>query len=136
MKIDKERADTLEKSSTDAATEGIKALLLLNGGACIALLAFLSAVMASNGMSPTKAKFIAAASISLPFFAIAAGLSVVTCVLAYLTNQAYSSKLRNPIKYPDHWEKGERFNDWGVRLAALSLLLFFLGILMFWLRSM
>ncbi|MEN5300482.1 hypothetical protein ABE530_19490, partial [Brucella sp. TWI559] len=82
--IDEKRADSLEKASIDASTEGLKALLLLNGGACLALLAFLSAVMASSGMSPSKAKFISAATISLPFFAVAAGLSVVTCVVAYL----------------------------------------------------
>ncbi|KAB2798964.1 hypothetical protein F9L06_10190 [Brucella anthropi] len=134
--MDKERADALEKASTDAATEGIKALLILNGGACLALLIFMSAVMASSGISPTKAKFTAAASISLPFFAIAAGLSVVTCLFAYKANQAYASNLRYPESYPDHWAIGQRFNRWGVWIAISSLVLFFSGICAFWIRSM
>lgn len=133
--IDEKRADSLEKASIDASTEGLKALLLLNGGACLALLAFLSAVMASSGMSPSKAKFISAATISLPFFAVAAGLSVVTCVVAYLSNQEYSSHYRGSTE-KEHEQIAKKLNKVGVGLAALSLVLFFIGIGAFWLRSM
>jgi hypothetical protein len=37
-----ERAAMLERASIDAGKEGLKALLILNGGACVALLTFLS----------------------------------------------------------------------------------------------
>lgn len=129
---DDERADSLEKASIDASLEGLKALLLLNGGACISLLAFLSAVMASESMSPRKAKFIAGATDALIYFAIAAGLSVVTCVFAYLANQCYSSHLRWRERYPNHWKYGDYCTRGGLVSTGLSLALFFVGVYTIW----
>ncbi|MCM0752023.1 hypothetical protein DEA98_14235 [Brucella pseudogrignonensis] len=127
-----ERADSLEKASIDASVEGLKGLLILNGGACLSLLAFLSAVLASDNMSPRKAKFIAGATDALIYFAIAAGLSVVTCVFAYLANQSYSSHLRWKAQYPNHWRYGNYYTRGGLLSTGLSLGLFFFGVYSIW----
>lgn len=75
---DEARADALEKASIDASVEGLRALLILNGGACIALLAFLSATMGKEQTLPKEAAFINGATEALLFFSIGAGLSVIS----------------------------------------------------------
>lgn len=127
-----ERADSLEKASIDASVEGLKALLLLNGGACISLLAFLASVMARDELNMAQAKFIVGAKEALVYFAIAAGLSVVTCVFAYLSNQAYSSHLRWREQYPRHWVYGTLHNWAGLVSTFTSLGLFFYGVYTIW----
>lgn len=129
---DDERADSLEKASIDASVEGLKALLLLNGGACISLLAFLASVMARDELNIAQAKFVVGAKEALVYFAIAAGLSVVTCVFAYLSNQAYSAHLRWREQYPRHWSYGHAFTRAGLVSTAASLLLFFYGVYTIW----
>ena len=126
------RADDLEKASIDASVEGLKALLILNGGACISLLAFLSSMMGKEGITDDQTKFVAGATSALVFFAIAAGLAVVTCLLAYLANQAYSSHLRWREQYPRHWTYGLIWNRVGIVTTLGSLGLFFFGVYEIW----
>lgn len=125
---DEARADALEKASIDASVEGLKALLILNGGACIALTAFLSATMGKEQTLPKEAAFISGATEALLFFSIGAGLSVITCIFAYLANQAYSSFLRNTPTYPRHWTYGQIWTRMGLTSTAASLVMFFWGI--------
>jgi hypothetical protein len=126
------RADDLEKASIDASVEGLKALLILNGGACISLLAFLSSTMGKEGMSSTQERFVTGATYALVFFSIGAGLAVVTCIFAYLANQAYSSHLRWRENYPRHWAYGLAWNRAGIATTLLSLVLFFYGVYTIW----
>jgi hypothetical protein len=128
------RADDLERASIDASTQGLKALLLLNGGACIALLAFISSVVGTK-VAGREAAFVSSARQALVYFAIGAGLSVVTCVFAYLANQAYSSHLRNAAHYPKHWTYGHLWTRAGLVTTVISLGLFFFGIYTIWLRA-
>lgn len=126
------RADALEKASVDASVEGLKALLILNGGACIALLAFLSATMGKEHTIAKEAAFITGATSALIFFSIGAGLAVVTCVFAYLANQAYSSHLRWRSEYPRHWTYGTIWTRAGLLTTVSSLVLFFYGVYTVW----
>jgi hypothetical protein len=126
------RADALEKASIDASVEGLKALLLLNGGACIVLLAFLSSTMGKEHPIAKEAAFVDGATKALMFFSIGAGLSVVTCVFAYLANQAYSTHMRDRVKYPGHWTVGTLWNRAGILSTVVSLGMFFLGIYTMW----
>ncbi len=129
---DEKRADDLEKASLDASVQGMKALLIINGGACIALLAFLSSTMGKRDVSQSEQVFVAGATSALIFFAIATGLSVVTCLFSYLANRAYSSHLRSRTKYPNHWTRGDRFTLAAITCACFSLGLFFFGVYTVW----
>lgn len=131
---DGSRADALEKASIDASQEGLKALLILNGGACIALLAFLSATMGKEHTIAKEAAFVEGATEALIFFSIGAGLAVLTCVFAYLANQAYSSFLRNPVGYPRHWSMGTFWTRLGLVSTMSALGAFFLGIYTVWIH--
>ena len=133
MSMDK-RADDLERASIDASTQGLKALLLLNGGACIALLAFISSTIGTRVIG-REAAFILSARQALVYFAIGAGLSVVTCIFAYLANQAYSSHLRNAAEYPRHWTYGHLWTRAGLVTTVGSLALFFFGVYTIWLTA-
>ncbi|NTZ60051.1 hypothetical protein G6L24_06970 [Agrobacterium tumefaciens] len=125
---DEARADALEKASIDASVEGLKALLLLNGGACIALLAFLSATMGKEHTIQKEAAFVAGATDALIFFAGGALLAVITCVFAYLANQAYSSHLRDRSYYPRHWGYGHAWTRAGLISTVGSLVCFGWGV--------
>ncbi|MBX9467181.1 MAG: hypothetical protein KL839_04750 [Rhizobium sp.] len=129
---DEARADALEKASIDASVEGLKAMLLLNGSACIALLAFLSATMGKKLMIAKEVAFVKGAMEALVFFSIGAGLAVVTCVFAYLANQAYSSHLRDRVEYPHHWGYGTAWTRVGLVSTATSLGAFFWGVFAIW----
>lgn len=129
---DEARADALEKASIDASIEGLKALLILNGGASISLLAFLSTTMGKEHPIAKEAAFVSGATEALVFFSIGAGLAVVTCVLAYLANQAYSSHIRNREEYPRHWGYGTAWTRAGLISTIGSLGLFFYGVYTIW----
>ncbi|QIB36868.1 hypothetical protein G3A56_01705 [Rhizobium oryzihabitans] len=118
---DEARADALEKASIDASVEGLKALLILNGGACIALLAFLSATMGKEHTIKKEAAFVLGATEALVFFAAGAFLAVVTCVFAYLANQAYSSHLRDRNYYARYWGYGTAWTRAALVTTVLSL---------------
>jgi len=125
--LDKERAESLEQSSIDAASQGLKALLLLNGGACIAVLSFISSALSRE----TQANSLLNKGMmqSLVFFSLGAGLAVFTSFFAYLANQAYAAHLREAR---DSWKTGERWNLAGIACALLSLGCFFVGVGLIW----
>jgi hypothetical protein len=129
---DDARAESLEKASIDASVEGLKALLLLNGGACIALLAFLSATMGKEHTIAKEAAFVDGATAALVFFSIGAGLSVVTCVFAYLANQAYSTHMRDRSAFPRHWTYGTVWTRFGLLSTMVALGMFFWGVYTIW----
>ena len=123
-KPEADRIARLEQASLDSAHEGLKALLLLNGGACVAILGFLATTLKdakAGGFEP----LVAAMLRSLTFFAVGAGLSVLTAVLSYLANQAYAGHLIDP---KNGWGRGDFLTATGVGLAVLSLFFFACGV--------
>ncbi len=125
MVKDPERAKELETASVEAAQAGIKALLLLNGGACIAVLAFMSNVMSKDLRWPDR-QIVEAAVRSLTYFASGAGMAVFITLLAYLSNQRYATGARDGSQ--KHWEWGKRFGLAAIIAALVCLGLFGYGV--------
>jgi hypothetical protein len=71
---------------------GIRSLLILNGGAALALLSFASSASSRNEPVTFKASICA--------FGAGAALSVLTAGLSYASQSAYNSEARKPA--PDH----------------------------------
>jgi len=126
------RADKLEEVSMAAANDGLKALLLLNGGACIALIGFLASLVSSEHFSPAQVALASGAIRSLIWFSIGAGLAVFTSFSAYLSNQSYSSHLRNPTDNPKAWSTGNSYVRLGLVFALGSMLSFAIGVYKIW----
>ncbi|MDF1608724.1 hypothetical protein PZ897_11095 [Hoeflea sp. YIM 152468] len=129
----KERLSRLENASIDASTQGIKALLLLNGGASVALLGFIASVF-SIDMDAERSKLFDGAVSSLVFFAVGAGLSVITSLISYLSNQTYVSALLqvDRIKHDQIWSKAVWWNHAAVFTTLLSIGLFGAGVYKIW----
>ena len=127
---EEERFSRLEAASLQAAESGLKALLLLNGGACIAVLGFLASTASQENISITYARIFSGMVSSLVFFSTGAGLAVLTSFFAYLANQCYASALLNPERY--EWSLGTLMNRLGIACALLSLAFFALGVFKIW----
>jgi hypothetical protein len=69
-------------AAVTTGTETVKAILLINGGACVAVLAFIGS-LASQGQVVTDL------AVSLVWFAIGALVAVISAGFGYLTNLSY-----------------------------------------------
>jgi glutathione S-transferase len=125
-----ERISRLEEASLEAANNGLKALLLLNGGASVAILAFLAQVFGTEGGAPESAMLIREMLRSLGFFAAGAGAAVFATFFAYYANQQYVAALLDPEKVS--WNRGAVLNILGGVVALLSLGLFGVGVQRIW----
>lgn len=125
---DRIRGDKLEEASVDAATEGLKALLLLNGFACVAILGFLASTMGKDNFHWDETLFVRAAMKSLVAFSISAALAVGVSICAHQCNQRYSEHLRWPVDYPRSWAIGARWERAGILLVASSLIGYLIGV--------
>lgn len=123
--MDTERFRALEAAAMEGAAQGLKALLLLNGGACVALLAFLGSTATSSSLRDEFVPLVSATAGSLIWFAAGAGVAVLACILAYWTNQAYANHIINP---KNSWAKGSRLNAAASTFAIFSLACFGKGV--------
>lgn len=121
------RFQTLEAASIEAAKEGIKALLILNGGACVALLSLISNIAASEHVRPDFLVLVPASATSLVLFALGAGLTIVAWIFAYLSNQRYANATLNPLNAA--WSWGVNLNRAGLMAVAASLAAFVWGVI-------
>lgn len=80
------QASVLSRAAIDFALSAIRGLLLINGGAIVALLAFLSTVWSSN--APGAQELAINLKMPLGFFVAGAGASTFTAMLAYLAQRA------------------------------------------------
>jgi hypothetical protein len=126
------RAEYMETAAIDCANQALKALFLLNGGGCLALLTFLGATFAAPDLTPDKASVLAAIIHSLTKFGLGAGLAVTASCLAYLTNSAFANGLmmaeRQTALGQRQWQRGKIFKWLTILLALASLGSFFVGI--------
>lgn len=80
------------KTNNDAAIksgeEAIKALILINGGSSVAMLAFLGTLAARGQQSPQEIAMLAS---PLIWFAFGVGLAVIAACFSYFTNSAIAS---------------------------------------------
>ncbi len=126
MNNNNERFLALEASATDAAAQGLKTLLILNGGACIALLGFVATLATSEHVRPEFSEVVPAAARSLIYFAAGAALTAVAWIFAYLSNQRYANATLNPVMVT--WSWGVNANRLGLLMSAASLSCFVFGI--------
>lgn len=129
-----ERAAMIERASIDAGREGLKALLLLNGGACLALLSFLASAVGKSGLRGMELGLLTGATSALILFAIGAGLAVLTCLLSYVTNQFLSYHLRTGGVSKTPLRLSKCANRLGLFASTASLLSFFVGVFAIWLK--
>jgi hypothetical protein len=122
-----ERFTTLEAAAIDASTQGLKSLLILNGGACVALLGFIASLATSEHLRPEFEPVVSVTAKSLVYFAIGAGLTTVAWILAYLSNQRYANAALDPRKVT--WSWGVNANRLGLLVAFLSLAAFTTGVI-------
>jgi hypothetical protein len=128
---------TLTEAYVKDAQEAIKVILLINSGAAVAILAFISTIAARSGITLTNLK---AVTNSLHWFTWGIVSSGVTAAFAYLANSLYAGHLSAMDKIWEHpyvrenaksrrmlrWAK---FFNWsGFILAWLGLLLFIRGV--------
>src|SRR6516164_3917049 len=89
-----DRIDDLDKRLTEASTrdaqEGIKVVLLINGGGAVAMLAFIGALASRTGITLASLKAITS---SLYWFSGGIVSSGFTAAFAYLANSLYAGHL-------------------------------------------
>ena len=86
------RAATL--AAVSVGTETLKAVLVINGGACVAMLAFIGTFASQGKMMPGMAG-------PLIWFAVGACLTVVAASFGYLTNLSYASESNRKSRHFD-----------------------------------
>lgn len=117
--------------------EGIKALILINGGAAITMLGFVGAFAGKTGFD---IKHLTPIANSLLWFAGGIVLAVTSFGFSYVANFAYAactSRMKTSYEHPfvtdtpgSIWwrELGIKFHYAALAIAALGLVLFLLGI--------
>jgi hypothetical protein len=75
---------------------------------------------------------ISGATSALILFAAGAGLSVLTCLLSYVTNQCLSSYLRNGKQTPRFLRYAKCTNRLGLVASISSISAFFVGVVAIW----
>lgn len=95
------RSEALERASIESANLALKGMLLLNGGACIALLGFLASIFSSDAQKEEILVLLSPFLVALNRFAWGAGLAVFASAIAYLTNSFYARGLMAVTK---KWE--------------------------------
>lgn len=126
------------KAAIESANFAIRSLILVNGGAVVALLAFLGALESGDSGNALK---VDALIVPLLSFGLGVAFSAVTVTLAYLVNML-DSDITNSVHltwehpYVEEDEKAPRLKWWRVRLhiaaiifALASLMSFFVGII-------
>ncbi len=93
--------DELLKASLDSGRDALRASLLLNGGACIALLGFLASITAREA-SRSSLALIAPAKVGLSWFAVGAFLAALGAGLAYICNSLYAGAVAEKDKRFQH----------------------------------
>lgn len=124
---DKERFLALEAAAMDGSSQGLKALLLLNGGACVSLLTFVGALATSEHLRPEFVNLVQATTRSLIWFGIGSGLAVFAYFFAYWSNQSYANSI---VEDGEGWWQGTTMNVVAAIVALSSLACFGRGLLL------
>ena len=126
-----------QKVAIESANVAIRAMLLINGGAVVALLAFLGTLESGNAEAVSLNKFVSA----LRYFAYGVGFSAITAALAYVVNLLDADIQRSMDYSYDEWpfvreKKRRKQLSWirgllhvlAIVLAVGSLWVFFQGV--------
>lgn len=117
----------MESASIESANIALKGLLLINGGACVAILGFLASTM-SDPTNLDKAKLTYAFIHSLLYFGSGTGLAVGASCIAYFCNSAYANALLEET-YSWKWRIGQILNWLGVFSGGSAFVAFWWGLL-------
>lgn len=98
------------------ANASIKIILMLNGGAAIAILAFLGAIVITE-----FTKWISGIVLSLISYSLGAACSAGVAFLSYLSQSEYN------IMDDSNEVKGNYYRGWAIRIALLGIAFFILG---------
>lgn len=121
------RAEMMEAAANESANVALKALFLLNGGACVAVLGFLAStfnVETNSDHATLVTDFIKA----LKWFAFGSGAAVFASCLAYLANSGYAKGLID-IEDRISWRWGVVLNWAAIIIGLASFVLFSVGVL-------
>jgi hypothetical protein len=125
----------LEAAAIESSTIVVRTLVLVNGGAVIAMMAFMANVVAT----PNAKNFVGVLD-SLSLFAIGVFAAVITACAAYLTHLFYSYDKSSTMKtwkhpYSEQTKKSKRCRWWGrvfhiiaVSAASASVFMFLRGV--------
>lgn len=91
------RAEAMEAAAVESANQALKALLILNGGACVALLGFLAATFGKPDLADQNLALLSA----LRLFGWGAAMAVFASAIAYLCNSCYA---RGLMAYNKGWK--------------------------------
>ncbi|WP_421697535.1 hypothetical protein [Ancylobacter sp.] len=136
----RERKENQLLAATESANIALKGLLLLNGGAAIALLAFLANVVKEEATSAAAQKLVFSIHAAMGSLAYGAAAAVGAAMFGYLTNRAYAEcigtkheSLERPYLRETCASKlwgavAGTLNVLGVLSAAASLYFFVIGV--------
>jgi len=126
----------VNKSSVETANLTLRTLVVINGGAAIAVLTFLGGVAAKEKIDFAQVGLVAG---TIKWFAVGVALAVFGIALAYLTNYALTEIASSQINNWDHpyitdgpntkrWRRINRvLHIFAITVAIGSLLLFLIG---------
>lgn len=122
-----------QRAAIASANATIRSLILVNGGAVIALLAFVGALESGDGASSVSVETLVA---PIRWFAVGVGLATLTAALAYLVNlldSDISSSYRCVWKHPylEELDQVTKLRPWRMRLHYLAIVVAFCSLISF-----
>lgn len=124
-------ADERYEKQTDAgiqfAKQSFQSLLLLNGGACIAILGFLANTYSAKELGDKQRQLIESMVSSLTWFSLGAFATVLSTVIAFLSNRGFadSGLYRDRIvaaPYLVHNARSRRWERYAMCLLIVALI--------------
>lgn len=118
----------MESAAIESGNQALKALFLLNGGACIALLGFLASTL--NSSKPEIAHLMQNIVSALQWFAYGVGAATLASCLAYVTNSTYANALlvQEDTEAKSIWKKAVIWHRITVGAASAALTMFAVGV--------
>jgi hypothetical protein len=126
----------VNKASLDGANLALRTLVIINGGAAIAILTFLGGISAKQTVDFLKVGLVAA---TIKWFALGVALAVIAMALSYLTSYTMAGAINSMKATFDHpyLVEGPKFRTWrywnigfhitAVLFAVASLVFFLIG---------
>lgn len=113
--------------TVESGSVAIKSAFVLNGGACIALLAFLANTITAEQLSPENAALVSLLTRSMADFAWGALLAGVASGVAYVVNRLYLAGSSSDTRHLDEpyirrTPSGDRYRLFGNILNGLAVL--------------
>ncbi|UWR79550.1 hypothetical protein K4K97_13185 [Phaeobacter inhibens] len=135
--LNRQTSSEFSRAAIESANVTIRAFILVNGGAVVALLAFIGALEATEAGGEAK---IDELILPLLLFSFGVGSSIVTAALAYLVNML-DHDITNSVQLT--WEhpyvqddddaerlrrRRQRFHKVAITIALITVFLFFAGV--------